>query len=174
MEFSYQHCISILERTPVSLEKLLFGLDTDLIHANEGDKTWSPYDVMGHLIHGEKTDWIPRMLIVLGDKEDKNFTPFDRFAQEKESDGKTMGDLLHEFKTLRKHNLRILEGFEVAEHQLDREGIHPDFGPVTLRNLFATWAVHDLNHIAQIARVMAHQNRENVGPWEAYLRILKY
>jgi hypothetical protein len=172
MNYSIIEAISIIERTPLLLEQMLSGLSDEWIISNEGAETWSPYDVVGHLVHGERTDWIARLEIVLSDTGDKKFAPFDRFAQFKENEGKTINDLLKEFKNLREKNIGILKSKNITEKDFDRTGIHPKFGNVTLKNLLATWIVHDLNHLAQIARVMAHQYRTEVGPWKEYLRIL--
>ncbi|WP_421898621.1 DinB family protein [Marinoscillum sp.] len=171
--FDLEKAIEILERTPRTLEQLLDGLSSQWIMTNEGPGTWSPYDVVGHLIHGEKTDWIPRMLIILSEKEPKTFTPFDRFAQEKNSHGKTINELLTAFKNLRLHNLNTLKVQNISSEDLKKTGIHPDFGLVTLAQLLATWTVHDLNHLSQISRVMARQYSSEVGPWVQYLKILR-
>lgn len=171
--FSLPHSIQILERTPAIVDGMLRGLDGSWISAKEGPDTWSPFDVIGHLIHGEKTDWIPRMNVILSAKADKTFEPFDRFAQYRESEGKTMNDLLNEFTQLRRGNLAALEQAQLTEADLDRTGTHPALGQVTLRNLLATWVVHDLNHIVQISRVMAKLYTKEVGPWVAYLGVLK-
>ena len=173
MEYSLAKSLEILERTPLVLETLLSGLSDDWTMNNEGGETWSPYDVLGHLIHGENTDWIQRMEIILDENGDKKFKPFDRFAQFEESKGKSLTDLIIEFKSARKRNLDILRKMNLQESDLDKTGIHPAFGRVTLRQLLSTYVVHDLNHLAQIARVMAKQYKEEVGPWVEYLRILK-
>jgi DinB superfamily len=170
MLFNINESLKILERTPGILENLLTGLDEEWIFSNEGKDTWSPYDVIGHLIHGEKTDWIPRMKIILNE-ENKQFIPFDRFAQFENSKGKTMTELLGEFKRLRTENLRILGEISLTEEKLDRKGIHPEFGEVTLRQLLATWVVHDLGHLCQISRVMAKQYGGEIGPWVKYFSI---
>lgn len=171
MVFKISASIAILERTPVIVETLLNGLDENWISGNEGENTWSPYDVMGHLIHGEKTDWVPRIMIILDDEGDKRFTPFDRFAQFEESRGKTLINLLDEFKILRNKNLAILKGIPFTGEMLNRKGIHPEFGEVTLQQLLATWSVHDLAHISQISRVMAKQYKDEIGPWVKYFSI---
>ena len=173
MNFDFNKSLQILERTPLVLDSLLTGLSDDWIFADEGDKTWSAFDVLGHLIHGEKTDWIARLNIILDDAGDKHFKPFDRFAQFEESKGKTMTMLLEEFKTLRASNIIILKKLAITPELLNKKAIHPSFGEVTLHNLLSTWVAHDLNHIAQIVRVMAHQYQEDVGPWKEYLRILQ-
>lgn len=173
MNFSILKSIEILERTPGVLESLLSGLSDEWIYQNEGVDSWSPYDVIGHLIHGEKTDWIPRAKIILSNSPDKSFTPFDRFAQLNDSRNLTIDELLNEFKTLRIQNLEELKALNLNdESTLAEIGIHPEFGEVTLKELLATWTVHDLGHIAQISRVMAKQYKDEVGPWIKYIRIL--
>jgi len=173
MDFSLLKSIDVLERTPVVIKDLLENISDDWSISNEGGETWSPYDIVGHLIHGDSTDWMNRVEIILSDGNGKNFKSFDRFAQFKESKGKTLNILLHEFAMLRKNNLDKLKSKKIREIDLDKTGIHPVFGEVTLRQLLSTWTVHDLNHIAQISRVMAHQYKVEVGPWIEYLRILK-
>jgi hypothetical protein len=173
MEFDLKKSLEILERTPSVLEYLLRGISDDWSLSDEGEETFSPYDVIGHLIHGERTDWMTRMEIILSDSKDKTFEPYDRFAQFEESDGKSLNDLLTEFKVERDRNIRILLSKNLTERDLDKTGIHPKFGTVTLRQLLSTWTVHDLAHLAQISRVMAKQYTEEVGPWKEYLSILK-
>jgi hypothetical protein len=173
MNFTLEQSIEILERTPLSLSNLLTGLSSEWTSTKEGNDTWSVYDIIGHLIHGEKTDWIPRAEIILSDKTEKTFEPFDRFAQFENSKGKSLTELLEEFTALRKKNIVLLRSMPIHETTLTKKGIHPAFGEVTLSQLLATWVVHDLNHIAQIARVMAKQYKEDVGPWIKYLRILQ-
>ena len=172
MEFDLEAGTAVLARTPGTLRAMLSGLPSEWTAATEGPETWSPYDIVGHLIHGERTDWIPRARIILEQAADRRFTPYDRFAQFRESQGKTLADLLDEFEKLRRWNLETLAGWELTDAQLALEGEHPEFGPVTLRQLLATWVVHDLGHIAQSARVMAKQYREPIGPWRAYLPIV--
>lgn len=172
MEFDLTAGTAILARTPGTLRAMLSGLPSEWTDATEGPETWSPYDIVGHLIHGERTDWIPRARIILEQGADRRFTPYDRFAQFRESQGKTLTDLLDEFEKLRRWNLDTLAGWELTDAQLALDGEHPEFGPVTLRQLLATWVVHDLGHIAQVARVMARQYREPIGPWRAYLPIV--
>jgi hypothetical protein len=173
MQFDLKKSIEVLERTPIVLEELLSGLSDEWIKNNEGPETWSPYDIIGHLIYGEKTDWVPRMEIILRDNADKSFEPFDRFAQFRESEGKALTQLLGEFKTLRKQNIERLRSVNLNEDDWKLEGKHPAFGQVTLQQLLSAWVVHDLNHISQITRVMAKQYKTEVGPWTEYLRILK-
>jgi hypothetical protein len=172
MDFRLHQAVEILERTPRVLHALLHGLSDDWVMRNEGPDTWSAYDIVGHLIHGERTDWIARMEIILGDG-DKRFTPFDRLAQFHESKGKSLEQLLTEFGDVRNHNLAILRSKNIDETALRRTGIHPAFGEVTLEQLLAQWAAHDLSHIAQIARVVAKQYKPNIGPWIEYMRLLQ-
>ena len=173
MNFSLSKSIEILERTPEVLNVMLQNLSNEWTSNNEGGETWSVYDIVGHLIHGELTDWTPRMEIILSEKTDKTFTPFDRFAQFEKSKGKTLIQLLDEFKSLRLENINLLKSKELTNRDLERTGVHPAFGEITLSQLISTWTVHDLNHIAQISRVMAKQYTAEVGPWAAYLRILQ-
>jgi hypothetical protein len=172
MEFDVDNGAALLERTPRVLRALLSGLSSAWIDGTEGEKTWSPYDNVGHLVHGEKTDWIQRAEIILAQGENRGFTPFDRFAQFRDSAGKSLDDLLNEFERLRAANVATLRGWNLTDAQLALEGLHPAFGPVTLRQLLSTWVAHDLGHIAQISRVMAKQYREAVGPWREYLPVM--
>ncbi|HZL99459.1 MAG TPA: DinB family protein [Planctomycetota bacterium] len=172
MEFELTDGIAVLQRTPASLRALLAGLPPAFIDATEGPETWSPFVIVGHLIHGERTDWIPRARIILEQGQDRRFTPFDRFAQLEESRGKSLAELLDEFERLRGESLRTLAGWRLTAAQLALQGEHPALGPVTLRQLLATWVAHDLGHVAQAARVMARQYREAVGPWRQYLPVL--
>ena len=172
MSFTVEKSIEILERTPEVLETMLQNVSADWTENNEGGETWSVFDVLGHLVHGEKTDWIARMEIILSDAPDKKFAPFDRFAQFEESRGKTLCELLEEFKGLRKKNVDVLRSKKLTIENLEQKGVHPAFGEVTLKQLLATWTVHDLDHISQISRVMAKQYKEAVGPWTQYLKIL--
>ena len=172
MNFDLPTGVAVLERTPATLRALLAGLPDDWTNAAEGPETWSPYDVVGHLIHGERTDWIARAEIILAQGANREFAPFDRFAQFRESQGRTLVQLLDEFARIRTSNLSIVAGWKLTDAQLALEGEHPELGPVTLRNLMATWVAHDLNHLGQIARVMAKQYRDVVGPWRQYLPIM--
>jgi hypothetical protein len=172
MEFDLTAGTAVLSRTPATLRAMLSGLPSEWTDATEGVETWSPYVIVGHLIHGERTDWIPRAGIILEQGPDRRFTPYDRFAQFHESQGKLLSNLLDEFAELRRVNLDTLTAWRLTGAQLALEGVHPEFGPVTLRQLLATWVVHDLGHIAQVARVMAKQYREPIGPWRAYLPIV--
>jgi hypothetical protein len=173
ISFDLTKSIEILERTPEVIADMLQGLSEEWIYQNEGGDTWSPYDIVGHLIHGEKTDWITRMNIILSDSPDKRFQPFDRFAQMGDSNAKSLSQLLDTFRLLRQHNLQVLRSHNLTTEDLSKQGIHPAFGAVSLSQLLATWVAHDLNHIAQIARVMAVQYRIAVGPWVAYLGVLQ-
>ncbi|MGG9971732.1 DinB family protein [Ferruginibacter sp. SUN002] len=173
MQFDLNRSIEILSRTPFVIEALLNGISEEWLMTNEGENTWSPFDIVGHLIHGERTDWITRMAIILSEADNKSFTPFDRFAQFEESKGKNITQLLDEFKTVRKQNIEILKSKKINAKDLTKKGIHPAFGEVTLEELLATWTTHDLGHIAQIARVMAKQYTNEVGPWKQYLPILE-
>ena len=151
---------------------MLEGLSSDWTDANEGPDTWSPYVIVGHLIHGERADWIPRAKIVLAQGPQRRFTLFDREAQFRESAGKSVSELLDEFALLRAENLGTLASWNLTDRQLSLEGEHPEFGLVTMRQLLSTWVVHDLGHIAQMARVMAKQYRGAIGPWRAYLPVV--
>ncbi len=172
MKFELNKAILILERTPTTLSHFLGGLPTEWTLENEGLATWSPFDVVGHLIHGEKTDWMVRLEIILGNGPDKKFEPFDRFAQFENSKGKNIKELLVEFEHLRKGNIRTLKSKRLTSEDLVMRGIHPELGPVTMAQLLSAWVVHDLGHIAQISRVMAKQYKNEVGPWPKYLTIL--
>jgi hypothetical protein len=172
MNFQVADAIAVLERTPGVLRALLAGLPDAWTASNEGPDTFSPFDNVGHLLHGERTDWMTRAKLILDQGPQRRFTPFDRFAQFRESDGKSLGGLLDEFAHLRAENLATLAGWRLTDSDLALEGEHPEFGPVTLRQLLATWVAHDLGHLAQISRVMAKQYRDAVGPWRAYLPVL--
>lgn len=172
MQFDLPRALEILERTPGTFRALLGGLSDAWTMPDEGPDTFSAFDNLGHLIHGERTDWIPRARIILAQGLDRRFEPYDRFAQYRESEGKSVAELLEEFTRLRAGNLVTLRGWNLSDRELALEGEHPALGTVTLRQLLATWAAHDLGHIAQTARVMAKQYREAVGPWRAYLPVL--
>ena len=172
MDFALGDGIAILERTPRSLRALLAGLPSAWTEATEGPQTWSPSVIMSHLIHGERTDWIPRARLILEQGACRRFAPFDRFAPLREPAPRPLGELLDEFAELRVANLATLAEWRLTDAQLALGGEHPEFGPVTLRQLLATWVAHDLGHLAQVARVMAKQYREAVGPWRAYLSIM--
>ena len=174
MKFSLDKSYEILERTPTVLRALLAGLNGDWIMNNEGPETFSPYDVVGHLIHAEKTDWRDRTIMILEHGTAKSFVPFDRFAQFEESKGKSLATLLDEFEKLRDANLAWLKYLQLTESDFDKKGTHPSLGQVTLRQLLSTWVIHDLTHIAQITRVMAKQYKTEIGPWIEFFRIMNF
>ena len=172
MGFDLQQTIALLARTPSTLNALLRDLPQTWTLCNEGPKTWNSFDIVGHLIHGERTDWMPRARMILQHGESRAFEPFDRLAQERESQGKSLRELLDEFARLRSENLDALRAMNLQPADFDRCGRHPALGVVTLSQLLATWAVHDMTHFHQLSRVMAYQYREVVGPWSAYLGVL--
>jgi hypothetical protein len=172
MEHDLQNTIAVLARTPATLDALLRDLPELWTSRTEGEKTWSAYDIVGHLIHGERSDWMPRARIILQFGKTRAFERFDRFAQEHESRGKPLAQLLDEFAALRRENLRELRALNLSQEDLARRGRHPSLGVVTLSELLATWAVHDLTHVHQVSRVMAEQYRASVGPWKKYLGVL--
>jgi hypothetical protein len=172
MEFCVDHGLTILSRTPSVLRALLTDLPEEWLRGNEGPETWSPFDIVGHLIHGERTDWMGRARIILEAGEEREFDPFDRFAMFEESRGKSLAELLDTFEELRTENLADLRALELDEDRLGLRGRHPDFGTVTLRQLLSTWVAHDLGHLAAISRTMAKQYRQEVGPWRQYLPVM--
>jgi len=174
MKYSVAKSVEILERTPAVLASLLGGLSDDWVMHNEGPDTFSPYDVLGHLIHGEKTDWVVRAKMILESGSSKTFERYDRFAQYEESKGKTLQQLLHEFEAIRKENIVWFTSLGLTTADLDKKGMHPVLGEVTLRNLLATWVAHDLTHLAQVTRVMAKQYKDEMGPWPEFFRILHF
>ncbi len=173
MNFSLYRTIEVLEQTPETLMRLTKGLSPFWTTMNEGGDTWSVFDVVGHLLHGDKTDYLTRVKIILSNNIDKKFGPFDRFARYETSKGMTLIELLKEFKSVREYNLQQLKLLKISASDLSKTGIHPTFGTVTLHQLLSTWVVHDLDHISQIARIMAKQYKDETGPWIEYLRILK-
>ncbi len=176
MEFSVEKAIEVLQATPQALQALLRDLSDEWTQdpaSHPQDTGWEPFDVIGHLIHGDQTDWIPRARIILEQGENRTFVPFDRFAQFEISKGKTLGDLLSELRQLRSESIATLRAWNLTEEHLDLEGVHPELGVVTLRQLLATWVVHDLNHVRQIATSMATKYGGEVGPWKEYLSVLK-
>ncbi len=173
MEHNLPQTIALLARTPAALNALLRDLPETWTFRNEGENTWSALDVVGHLIHGERTDWMPRAKMVLQFGETKAFEPFDRLGHVRESQSKSLGQLLDEFARLRAENLDQLRALNLRQEDLKRRGRHPALGVVTLSELLAAWAVHDLTHLHQISRIMAYQYREAVGPWSAYLGVLQ-
>jgi DinB family protein len=170
--FAIEEAVAILARTPSTVDALLRGLPDSWTLAHEGGETWSPFDVIGHLIHGEHVDWIARAKIILMHGDARAFDKFDRLAQFTASAGRRLPDLLDDFARLRKANLRELGSLNLTDADLDRPGRHPELGAVTLRQLLATWVAHDLDHVVQISRVLARQYSDEVGPWRAYLRII--
>jgi hypothetical protein len=170
--FALDDAIALLTRTPATLDALLRGLPDWWTAANEGPDTWSPFDVIGHLIHGEETDWIPRVKIILAHGESRTFEKFNREAQFEGSQPRSLERRLDEFAALRRNNLRELAALKLTAADLDRTGRHPAFGVVTLRQLLATWVAHDLDHVMQISRVLGRQYAGDVGPWQAYLRVI--
>jgi hypothetical protein len=172
-ELSLTDTIALLSRTPAALNALLGGLPDIWVRSNEGADTWTVFDVVGHLIYADRTDWMPRLRLILETGETRPFEPFDRFAQIRENEGKSLEEILDEFGRVRAETLASLRLLNLQKGDLARRGMHPAFGAVTLAQLLATWAIHDLNHLHQISRVMAHQYREAVGPWSAYLGVLQ-
>jgi hypothetical protein len=173
MHHGIQNTIAILRRTPAVVDALLRDLPDAWTRANEGQNTWSAYDVVGHLIHGERTNWIPRAKMILEFGETRTFERVDRLAQQRESQSKPLSQLLDEFAQVRSKSLDDLQSMDLQPDDLDRRGRHPVFGPVTLGQLLSTWAAHDLTHLHQISRVMAHQYRDAVGPWTVFLGVLQ-
>ncbi len=171
MDFNLEEGIPILERTPAVISRLLDDLPEDWTRVDEGPDTWSPRQVVAHLINGERTDWIPRARIILKQGNYRRFDPFDRFADL--GTQRPLRDLLEEFDRLRSENVATLRGWNLKEHDMELTGDHPEFGTVTMRQLLATWVVHDLSHIAQITRTMARAYTRAVGPWTAYFRVLQ-
>ncbi len=173
MEYNVEQAVEILRNTPTVLRAMLHDVSDVWAYSNYGPDTWSPFDIVGHLIHGERTDWLPRAKIILEHGEAKPFEPFDRYAQLETSKGKTIGDLLDEFESIRAENIDTLLSMRLTDEQFARRGTHPALGSATLRELLTMWTVHDLNHIAQMAKAMAFQYRDQVGPWLAYTSILR-
>jgi DinB family protein len=173
MDFDIDRAVPVLARTPLVLRAMIQGLPAEWVNANEGDRTWSPFDVLGHLIHGERTDWIPRARMILESGDSRTFETFDRFAQERESKGKGIDELLDQFEALRAENLRVLENMKLTAQDLQRPGMHPQLGRVTLGQLLATWVAHDLDHLVQISRTMAKQYKDAVGPWREFLTVVR-
>ena len=171
--FLLDEAMPVLERTPAVLRALLAGLPAEWTAAKERPDAWSPYDIVGHLIHGERTDWIPRAELILRTGEGQAFEPFDRVAMFRDSAGKTLAELLETFAALRARNLDRLRGFQLTPADLERQGRHPELGTVTLGQLLATWTAHDLSHIAQVVRTMGRRYSGTVGPWTEYLPMLQ-
>jgi len=173
MKFQIEKAVEMLSQTPATVKSLLGNLSDDWIENTPDSNFWSPFDIVGHLIHGEETDWITRAEIILGQGENPIFEPFDRFAQFEKSKGKTLNELIETFAVLRTKNLAILREMNLTEEKLKLKGTHPELGEVTLEQLLATWVVHDLNHIKQLVTVLAYKYAENVGVWKHYLSILQ-
>lgn len=173
MQFKLAEATQILQRTPAVVTAMIGGVPDNWLRATEGGGTWSCYDIVGHLIHGELTDWIPRVRIILEHGEAKAFEPFDRCAQFREDQTRPIGFLLDQFAFLRAENLTILQGLRLSNNDFARTGTHPELGTVSLGQLISSWAVHDLSHISQVARVTAKQYSQEVGPWHKYMSILK-
>ncbi|HWZ00275.1 MAG TPA: DinB family protein [Edaphobacter sp.] len=173
MGHDLQQTMALLGRTPAALDALVRGLPETWTMRNEGEGTWSVFDVVGHLISGERVDWLPRARMILESGESRTFDPFDRSGHVREGQGKSLEELLDEFARLRSENLGEVSALNLGREDLERRGRHPAFGVVTLSELLATWATHDLTHLHQISRIMAHQYREAVGPWSAYLGVLQ-
>jgi len=171
--FDLEEAISILEKTPKALSAQLSGLPQKWLHNNEGKSSWSPHQVLGHLVFGEETDWLPRTKIILSSKSIKEFEPYDRFAQDRLYVDKSSEALLNLFAQKRKENIQELRKLEISESDLQKEGEHPEFGLVTLKEMLSAWVVHDLGHIAQINRVLAKNYTEEIGPWSKYLTIVR-
>jgi hypothetical protein len=171
-DFSLPDGLAVLERTPSVLRAWLGGLPDTWMRATEGPDTWSPFDVVGHLLHGERTDWVPRARIILAQGPDRRFEPYDRFAQFRESQGKTLSAMLDDFAAARHDSLVTVRSWNLSDAQLALEGVHPAFGAVSLRQLLSTWVAHDLGHLVQVGRVMARQYRDAVGPWREYLSVM--
>lgn len=168
-----EECVAVLSRTPGSFDALLRNLPEGWTLATEGEGTWSPYVVIGHLIHGEKADWVPRLEVILEDGPGRTFEPFDREAQFRDSAGRPLAELLDEFAARRGANVARLRALDLQAADLAREGRHPALGLVTARQLLATWTAHDLTHLVQVGRVMARRFRTEVGPWAEYLSVMK-
>ncbi len=172
MEFNLDQALEVLDRTPRVLRNMLSGLNSCWIENNYGDDTFSPFDVLGHLLHGEQTDWLARLKIIREFGEKKRFEPWDRYAMYSESEGKGIDQLLEEFRSARTKNLSALRAMDLSNDDLQLKGTHPKFGPVTMQQLLATWVCHDLNHIHQIAKCMAWQYRDEIGPWREYVTFI--
>jgi hypothetical protein len=173
MPANIQDTIALLSRMPAALDSLLRGLPERWTLRNEGENTWTPFDVVGHLIHGERTDWIPRARRILQFGETRPFEPFDRMAQNQERKGKSLGQLLDDFMRLRGDNIRELRAMNLKSEDFEKRGMHPDMGSVTLSEPLAAWAAHDMTHLHQISRILAHQYRDAVGPWSRYLGVMQ-
>lgn len=172
MNFNLEKSIELLERSPKTYKALFYDLNHNWATVNEGENTWCAHDIIGHLIHGENTDWIPRAKIILGKQKDKTFEPYDRFAQSKLYASQSINELLNTFEALRNANIEELKLLNLTEIELNQEGIHPDLGPVTLKELISTWTIHDMVHLNQISRVIVKHYSKDIGPWSKYVRLL--
>jgi hypothetical protein len=172
-EFNLQDTIALLTHTPAALDSFLRGLPDTWIHRSEGENSWTAFEVVGHLIHGERTDWIPRAKMILNFGDSRPFESFDRGGHKQAIQGKSVGQLLDEFSLARTESLAALRSFNLTQRDLEKSGLHPSLGHVSLSQLLATWAAHDLTHLHQISRIMAHQYRGAVGPWSVYLGVLQ-
>lgn len=172
MEHNLQDTLALLGRTPATLNALLRDLPDDWTHSNEGVDTWSPVEVIGHLVHGERTDWIPRARLILQHGESRAFEPFDMQGHLREIQGKLLPQLLDDFAQLRTHNVFELRAWKLQPQQLAKRGLHPALGSVTLSELLATWVSHDLTHLHQVSRILAYRYRDAVGPWKKYLGVM--
>ncbi len=173
MNFQLEKSVELLSRAPKIYRAFFYELKSDWGQVTEGEGKWSAYNIVGHLIHGEKTDWIPRAKIILGESEDKSFEPYDRFAQEKLYATQTIEELLREFETVRASNLKELNSWNLTDQDLQKEGIHPEFGKVSLKELLATWTIHDQVHLNQISRTLVKHYAKDIGPWANYINLLK-
>jgi hypothetical protein len=172
MKFHLDDAIAILSHTPAALDAMVRGLPEAWLHANEGPETWSPFDVVGHLVAGERTDWVPRVRLILEQGDKRAFEPFNRTAMFEESKGKSVGELLDTFATLRAQNLETVRALQLEPADYARPGMHPSLGRVKLEQLLATWVTHDMTHLTQISRVIAKQFTDEVGPWREYIGVL--
>jgi uncharacterized damage-inducible protein DinB len=172
MQFQLEDAIAILSHTPAALDAMVRGLPEPWLHANEGPETWSPFDVVGHLVAGERTDWVTRLRLILEHGDKHPFEPFNRTAMFEESKGKTIAELLDTFATLRAQNLETVRALQLEPADFARRGMHPSLGSVTLEQLLATWVTHDMTHMVQISRVIAKQFKDEVGPWREYIGVL--
>ena len=172
MRFQLDDALAILSRTPAALDAMVRGLPEPWLHADEGPETWSPFDVVGHLVAGERTDWVTRLRLILEHGDKHPFEPFNRTAMFEESKGKTIAELLDTFATLRAQNLETVRALQLEPADFARRGMHPSLGSVTLEQLLATWVTHDMTHMVQISRVIAKQFKDEVGPWREYIGVL--
>jgi hypothetical protein len=173
MDLHMGTAVEVLRSTPATVRAMVGGLSDEWTAGSSRQDDWGVFDVVGHLIHADETDWIPRAEVILRQREDRNFPPFDRFGQFEKTRGKVLGELLDEFEAIRKECLATVRGWNLTDERLELRGLHPEFGEVSLRQLLATWVVHDLTHIRQIATIMAKKYEDAVGPWKAYLSILQ-